>query len=96
MTMQTTVLNEVAQTLQIPEDELLRQGLRTYLERQLRMVKAEIFELYGRYTVSSVQEMEARYQNGTLEEASSWQDLQRLDHLEYKRDQLQQLLENVV
>jgi hypothetical protein len=27
--------------------------------------------------------MEDRYRNGTLEEADSWQDLQRLDHLEH-------------
>jgi len=75
---------------------LLRQGLKAFLERRLRAVKAEIFELYGRYGVSSVEEMEARYRDGTLEEANSWRDLQRLDHLEYKRDRLQQLLETLL
>jgi hypothetical protein len=39
--------------------------------------------------------MEARYQDGTLEEADSWRDLQRLDHLEHKRDRLLQLLQTV-
>jgi hypothetical protein len=39
--------------------------------------------------------MEGRYREGTLEEADSWRDLQRLDHLEYKRDCLLQLLETV-
>ena len=39
--------------------------------------------------------MEARYRDGTLEEADSWRDLQRLDHLEYTRDRLVQLLEAV-
>jgi hypothetical protein len=90
------ILNMVAQELQIPEDELLKQGLRTFLERQLRAVKAEIFEICGRYSVPGVEEMEARYREGTLEEAESWRDLQRLDHLEYKRDRLQQLLETVL
>jgi hypothetical protein len=37
--------------------------------------------------------MEARYRDGTLEEADTWRDLQRLDHLEYKRDRLLKLLE---
>lgn len=87
------MLGAVAQELRIPEEELLRQGLRAFLERQLRAVKAEIFEICGRYGVSGVEEMEARYRDGTLEEADSWRDLQRLDHLEYKRDHLQQLLE---
>jgi hypothetical protein len=87
------ILGEVAEELQIPKDDLIRKGVQSYLERQLRMVQAEIFEITSRYNVSSVQDMEARYQDGSLEEADSWKDLQRLDHLEYKRDQLQKYLE---
>jgi len=76
------ILSPVARELHISEDALLQQGLRALLERQLREVKAHIFELTGRYGVTSVKEIEARYQEGTLEEADSWRDLQRLDHLE--------------
>jgi hypothetical protein len=39
--------------------------------------------------------MEDRYREGTLEEADSWQGLQRLDHLEHKRDSLLELLKVV-
>ena len=90
------ILSTVARELKISEEELVKQGLRSFLESQLREVKAEIFELSGRYGVSSVEEMEARYKDGTLEEADSWRDLQRLDHLEYKQDRLLQLLEVIV
>ncbi|GFP25731.1 hypothetical protein HKBW3S25_01212, partial [Candidatus Hakubella thermalkaliphila] len=89
------ILRTVAEELHVSEDDLLRQGLRSFLERQLCQVKAEIFEISGRYGVSSVEEMEAHYEDGTLEEADSWRDLQRLDHLEYKRDRLLQLLETL-
>lgn len=89
------ILGTLARELHISEEELLKQGLRSLLERQLREVKAEIFEITGRYSISSVEEMEARYRDGTLEEADSWRDLQRLDHLEYKRDRLSQLLKVV-
>ena len=91
-----TILDTVAQELHISEDDLLKQGVRALLERQLREVKARIFEITGRYGVSSAEEMEARYREGTLEEADSWQDFQRLDHLEYKRDRLLQLIETLV
>jgi hypothetical protein len=90
------ILRTVARELGVSEEELLKQGLRSFIERQLREVKAEIFEISGRYGVSSVTEMDARYRDGTLEEADSWRDLQRLDHLEHKRDSLLQLLEVVV
>jgi hypothetical protein len=39
--------------------------------------------------------MEARYREGTLEEADTWRDLQRLDRLEYQIEQLQRLLETL-
>jgi hypothetical protein len=89
------LLSAVAQEMHIPESDLLKQGLRVLLERQLRDIKAQMFEMAGRYGVASVEEMDARYGAGTLEEADSWRDLQRLDHLEYQRDRLVQLLESV-
>lgn len=88
-----TILSTVAQELRISEEDLVKQGVCGVLERRLREVKAEIFAISGRYGVSSVEEMDVRYQSGTLEEAESWRDLQRLDHLEYKRDRLLRLLE---
>jgi len=89
------ILSEVAEELHIPEDDLIRRGLHSYLERQLRTIQADIFELTSRHNVVSVEEMDGHYRNGTLEEADTWQDLQRLDHLEYKRDRLQQLLDTL-
>ena len=89
------LLSAVAQELQLSEDEVLRQGLRTLLERQIRAIGAEILEIHGRYGITSVEEMEDRYRDGSLEEATSWRDLQRLDRLEYKRDRLQQLLASI-
>jgi hypothetical protein len=89
------MLKFMAEEIRLSEEDLLKQGLRTFLERQLREVKAEIFRITGRYGVSGVEEMEARYRDGTLEEADTWRNLQRLDHLEYKRDRLLKLLEDL-
>ncbi len=88
-----TVLQTAAEELGLSPDELMAQGLQRFLERQLRQVQSEIFRIAGEYDVSGVEEMEARYREGTLEEASTWRDLQRLDHLEYKRERLSQLIE---
>ena len=93
MTLQTTeILSNVAEELNISDDDLIRMGMQSYLERQLRAIQAEIFEVLSRYNVDGIEDMEERYRTSVLEEADSWQDLQRLDHLEYKRDQLQTLL----
>jgi len=95
MAVQTDVLlSTVAQELSVSQDDLLKQALRNILERHLRQVQAEISLICSRW-VSGVEEMEARYRNGTLEEADSWRDWQRLDHLEYKRERLLKLLEDL-
>lgn len=39
--------------------------------------------------------MENCYRNGTLEEEGTWRDFQLLDHLEYKKEQLEKLLEEL-
>ena len=87
------VIKEAAEELGLSQDDLMEQGLRAFLERQLREVRAQIFQITGSYGVSGVEEMEARYRQGTLDEATSWRDLQRLDHLEYKQERLTRLLE---
>ena len=96
MVLQTdSVISAVAKEMHISEDNLVRQGTGALLERRLRQIKADLFDLTSRYGVSSVEAMEARYREGTLEEADSWRDLQRLDHLEFERDRLLQLLESL-
>jgi hypothetical protein len=96
MTIQSmSLLHTVAHELDIPEDELLKQSLVTLLERRLQEIRSEIFAITGRYQVSSVKEMEEQYMVGQIDETASWQDFQRLDHLEYKRDQLDSLLSSI-
>lgn len=89
------IITALTEELQHPREVILEKGLQALLERQLRQVRAGIFQIAGKYGISSAEEMEARYREGTLEEADSWRDLQRLDHLEYKRDRLAQLLQEL-
>ncbi len=58
------------------------------VSKELMELNTQIFEITNRYQVASVEEMEAQYELGQLKEADSWDDFQRLDHLEYRRDQL--------
>lgn len=89
----TPLLGTVAQEFQLSESDLIRQGVRALVERQLLQVNAQVLEIAGRYRVASVAEMDAQYQAGTLAESESWRDYQRLDHLEFERDRLRGLFE---
>ncbi len=66
----------------------MSEGTKADVERKLLILNQQIFAITSRYHISSVEEMQLRYENGTLKEANSWDDFQTLDHLEYQRDQL--------
>ncbi|GEM_PF-1354121 len=56
-TQENRIFNTVVNQLRIPANELLLLCLRSFLERQLNLVKTEIFKIYGYYNISSVEEL---------------------------------------
>ncbi|HHW44825.1 MAG TPA: hypothetical protein GXX25_13680 [Desulfotomaculum sp.] len=89
------IISTLAEEFNLSRENVFEQGVKAFLEKQLRAVKAEIFKIAGKYGVVSVEEMEARYREGTLEEKETWADFQRLDHLEYRKEQLEKLLKEL-
>mgnify|MGYP001068755632 CR=1 FL=1 len=85
----------LAARLNMSEQELERESLRVYLQQRLREAQAEIVSLCSKYGVQSAAEMEARYRDGTLPEAGTWEDFFRLDHLEARRDELASMLKEL-
>ncbi len=85
-------IEDLAKKLNLSKEEMLRESLRFFLERKLREIKTEIFKIRTRYHISSVEEFEELYRKGEIEEENTWQDLQRLDHLEFKQDELEKAL----
>ena len=86
------VIDALAQELRLPKEAILEQGMKTFLEKKLREIRAEIIQITGKYGISSVEEMEERYKQGALEEKDTWRDFQELDRLEYIKEHLEQLL----
>ncbi|MCX6581379.1 MAG: hypothetical protein NT166_14495 [Candidatus Aminicenantes bacterium] len=85
-------IGNVAETLNISRDEMIRESLRFYLEKKIRELKTEIFKIRTKYSVSSIEEFEGKYKTGEIEEKDSWQEFQQLDHLEFKKDELEKAL----
>jgi len=92
MELQAKEIEALAEKLNLSKDEMLRDSLKVFVERKLREIKTEIFKIRMKYGVSSVEEFEDRYKKGEIEEKDTWQDLQRLDHLEFKKDELEKAL----
>lgn len=92
MELEAKEIESLAEKLNLSKDEMLRGSLKVFIEKKLRELKTEIFKIRVRYGVSNVEEFEDRYKKGTIEEKDTWQDLQRLDHLEFKKDELEKML----
>jgi len=85
-------LDILAREFNLSKEAIIEESLTIFLERKLREIKTEIFKIRGKYGISSVEKLEELYRKGKIEEKNSWQDLQKLDHLEFRRDELKKFL----
>jgi len=88
-------INDIAEKLNISKEDLLQDSIKFFLEKKLRELKTEIFKITSKYGVHSVEEFEEKYKKGEIEEKDTWQDLQRLDHLEFKKGEIEKIVGNL-
>lgn len=88
-------IDVISKEFHISGDAVLDEGIRYFLEKKLREIKTEIFRITGKYNISSVKEIDELYRKGLVEEKDSWEDFQRLDHLEFKKDEIKKLLQGL-
>jgi hypothetical protein len=87
------MLKEVAAALGISVRELRGQGLRAFLEKELRSIRMEILSICQKYGVSSWEGMNELIVEDKVEEGKILGDFQRVDHLAAKAKQIQELLD---
>jgi len=95
MAFEIAKINDLAKKLNLSAEEMIKESLKVFLEKKLRELKVEIFKIRSKYGVSSVEEFEELYKKGEIEEKDTWQDLQRLDHLEFKKEEIEKALQNL-
>jgi hypothetical protein len=89
------VPEEAAEMLGITVQELERQGLKAFLEKELRAVQVEILAICQKYGVSSWEGMNELIIEGTVAEVKILDDFLRVDHLTAKARRTKELLERV-
>ncbi|MBW1933129.1 MAG: hypothetical protein JRI56_08975 [Deltaproteobacteria bacterium] len=86
-------VKEVSEALGVSENELVKRGVKAYLEMELRRVKAETYSILSKYEVGSFIELDERISRGDLSETEMFEDFTRLDYLESMREKIEGLLE---
>ncbi len=85
-------VREVSETLGVPEDELVKRGVKAYLEMEVRRVRAEMYGILSRYGVASFREFDERISGGEFSETETFEDFTRLDYLDSMREKMERLL----
>ena len=85
-------VKEISETLGVSEDDLVKRGVKAYLEMELRRVKAEMFGIMSKYKVDSFRELDEKISRGDLSETETFEDFTRLDYLDSMREKIERLL----
>ncbi|MGB3460097.1 MAG: hypothetical protein WBB08_12580 [Halobacteriota archaeon] len=82
------IIEEVAKSLSMNREKLERESLKTYLEKELRNIEAEIYKIGAKHGIRSIFELDEKLKRGTITEDEMRDDFMELDYLESKRDDL--------
>ncbi len=90
-----SAIPKISTILNIGQEDLEKESLRTYLHIKLRRCESEIFNIAKKYGISSIEEFEERYEKGEIEEEGTWEDFFKLDQLEAEKESIKKALEVV-
>ncbi len=88
----TNLVKLVEKELKIPKERLIEEGLRCFLEVELRNLSIQIQKLSLRYGVKSFDELWEKLEAGKIGESDCFEDLSRLEYLELEREKILKLL----
>lgn len=94
MVMAVTV-ERVEKELNVPRDLLMRDGMKRYLEFELRRLEIDAAEIRRRHGVKSFDDLWSRLKGGEVSEAECFDDLTRLEYLETRAEKVVKLLEEL-
>jgi len=89
------IIRNIAKDIELPYDLFLQESSRLFLERKIKKIRIDILEIAGKYGVSTISEFENLYRQGKIEESQTLDDYKRLDRLEYEKEKIEKLLQEL-
>lgn len=88
-----SLIQMVEKELKIPKKRLIEEGVKSFLELELRNLSIEIGKLSGRYGVNSFNELWEKLEAEEITESECFDDLSRIEYLELEREKVVRLLQ---
>lgn len=89
------VIDMVAKEFHMKPKELLKESIKTYLEKRLAKVEADIFLLAKKYGVKDVFELDSKIKEGFFSEKEAYDDYFNFDNLDAEREKVKKFLEKL-
>ena len=91
-----SLVQMVEKELKIPKERLVEEGVKHFLEMELRNLCIQIKKLASRYGVGSFDELWRKLEAGKIRESECFDDLSSLEYLELERKKITKLLKKAV
>jgi len=88
----TVTVKRVEKELDIPKGELIKEGIRTHLEFELRSLKAEMSKILSKHNIHSFNELWDKLERAEVSESECFEDLTKLEYLETRTEKVKSLL----
>ena len=89
------IIEDVAQVLHLSKEKLEIESIRTFLEKELRNIEAEIYRIGAKHGIKSIFELDEKLKIGEIKEEDMMEDFMELDHLESRRDDMLKAMEKI-
>jgi uncharacterized protein YegJ (DUF2314 family) len=80
--MNTELINQISRDLNLDQETLLDQGVRSFLKDRKKMMLLERLELLSRNKATSKDELQRKIEDGEIAEHPAWEDLIVVENLD--------------
>ncbi len=91
----STVLHKISKEMGIKESELINQSVKAYIRSELGKIESQLYSLYHKYKIKSIQELEHAIEKGEVVESDVLDDLTRIDYLESEKTKMMNFFRDV-
>jgi len=91
----STVLHKISKEMGIKESELISQSIKAYIRSELGKNESQLYTLYHKYKIKSIQELEHAIEKGEVVESDVLDDLTRIDYLESEKTKMMNFFRDI-
>ncbi|MFH1774223.1 MAG: hypothetical protein ABH874_04600 [Methanobacteriota archaeon] len=88
-------IEEITAKLNLPENKLISESLKAWIEKEIKLAEGDIADLRDRYNVPTKDELDKKIKAGKVHSHPAWEDLITWENLEEHIRWLKDLLKKV-